>query len=152
LVDRKGAQENTESQIDCGRVECVNRVFQLYAERFFGIEPPRDPNQMLGEVAVDAPITRCVGIGQSVTGYIAADTEMIELRTMGSQASFDVAQALSPCELRERHAQILVEAGEVLDLVLAAVTSDATPKGRQRQVLHDLSENEFALVHRRAPR
>ena len=59
--------------------ECVNRVFQLYAERFFGIQPPRDPNQMLGEVAVDAPITRCVGIGQSVTGYIAADTEMIKL-------------------------------------------------------------------------
>jgi hypothetical protein len=59
---------------------------------------------------------------------------MIELRTMGSQAGFDVAQAPSPCELRERHAQILVETGEVFDLVLAAVTSDATP-GRQRQVL-----------------
>jgi len=45
----------------------------------------------------------------------------------------------------------LVETGEMLDLVLAIVTSDATSKGRQRQVLHDLSENEFALVHRRAP-
>ena len=62
-----------------------------------------------------------------------------------------ITQALSPCELRERHAQILVETGEMLDLVLAIVTSDATSKGRQRQVLHDLSENEFALVHQRAP-
>jgi hypothetical protein len=114
--------------------------------------PSHDPNQTSGKVAVDAPIRRCVGIGQSITGYIAADTEMIELRTLGSQAGFDVAQALWPCELRERHAQILFETGEVLDLVLAAITSDATPKGRQRQVLHNLSETKFALVYRRAPR
>ena len=59
---------------------------------------------------------------------------------MSSQASFDVAQALSPCELREPHAQILVEAGEVLDLVLAAVLSDER-LCRQRQMLHDLSED-----------
>ena len=76
---------------------------------------------------------------------------MIELRTVCSQAGLNVAQTLAPGELRERHAPILVETGETLDLVLAIVTSDATSKGRQRQVLHDLSENEFALVHRRAP-
>jgi hypothetical protein len=55
---------------------------------------------------------------------------MIELRTVCSQASLDIAQALSPCELRERHAQILVETGKVLDLVLAAVARNATLEGR----------------------
>ena len=143
--------EHRKAKIDCGRVERVNSVFQLYAERFFGIEPPRDPDQVLGEIAVDAPVTRCVGIGQSVAGYIAADTEMIELRAVCSQAGLNVAQTLAPCELHERHAQILVETGEMLDLVLAILTSDGTSKGRQRHVLHDLSENEFTLVHRRAP-
>src|SRR6266850_2673075 len=122
--------EYRKAQIDCGRVECVDRVLQLYAERFLGIEPSSDPNQALGEVAVDAPIARCVGVGKSVAGYIAADAEMIELRTVCSQAGLDIAQALSPCELRERHAQILVETGEVLDLVLTAVASNATLEGR----------------------
>src|SRR5262252_8158283 len=139
-----GAQEN--------RVECVDRVLQLYAERFLGIESSSDPDQALREVAVDAPIAPCVGVGESVAGYIAANAEMIELRTVRSQAGLDIAQALSPCELRERHAQILIEAGEALDLVLPVVVSNATPESRQRPVLHDLSENEFALVHRRAPR
>jgi hypothetical protein len=106
----------------------------------------------LGEVAVDAPIAHCVGVGQSVAGYIAADAEMVELGAVCSQAGFDIAQALSPCELRKCHAQILVETREALDLVLAVVVSNTTPEGRQRQVLHDLRENEFALVHRRAPR
>jgi hypothetical protein len=54
--------------------------------------------------------------------------------------------------LREHHAQILVETGGVLDLVLAVIASHAAPEGRQRQVLHDLRENELALVHGRAPR
>src|SRR5262252_11030560 len=49
-----------------------------------------------GEVAVDAPIARCVGLSQSVAGYVAADAEMIELRTVCSRAGLDIAQALSP--------------------------------------------------------
>jgi hypothetical protein len=68
--------------------------------------------------------------GKSVAGYIAADAEMIELRTVCSQAGLDIAQVVSPCELRERHAQMLVETGEVLDLVLAAVASNVTLEGR----------------------
>jgi hypothetical protein len=40
------------------------RVLQLYAERFLGIEPSSDPDQALGEVAVYAPVARCVGVGQ----------------------------------------------------------------------------------------
>ena len=61
-------REHRKAKIDCGRVECVNRVFQLYAERFFGIEPL--PDEVLSEIAVDAPVTRCAGIGQSVAGYL----------------------------------------------------------------------------------
>src|SRR5262249_59689454 len=76
---------------------------------------------------------------------------MVELGAVCSQAGLDIAQALFPCELRKCHAQILIETREALDLVLAVVVSNTTPEGRQRQVLHDLRENEFALVHRRVP-
>ena len=131
FVDRKGAQENTERHRSIVvEVECVDRVLQLNTERLLGIEAPRDTNEALGEVAVDAPIARCVGVGQSVAGDIAADAEMIELRLVCPRAGFDIAQALSPCELRECHAQILIETREALDLVLAVVASNATPEGR----------------------
>jgi hypothetical protein len=37
-------RKHRKTQIDCGRVECVDRALQLYAERFLGIESPRDPD------------------------------------------------------------------------------------------------------------
>ena len=49
----------------------------------------------------------------------AADTQVIELARLRTQTRFDVAQALAIGQLRKRQAQILIEAGESLDLVLA---------------------------------
>jgi hypothetical protein len=60
----------------------------------------------------------------------------------------DVAQALSVGQLGKRHAKILIEAREALDLVLAAIARHATTKRRQRQMLRDLREHQFAQVHR----
>ena len=55
---------------------------------------------------------------------------MIELRALRPQARLDVAQALAIGQLRERHRQVLVEAGEPLDLVLAVVARYAAVKCR----------------------
>ena len=41
----------------------------------------------------------------------------------------------------------LVHAGEVLDLVIAAVRSHASTKSAQWQKRHELRENKLALVH-----
>src|SRR5262247_971498 len=35
-------RKHRKAQINCGRVECVHRVLQLYTERFLGIELPRN--------------------------------------------------------------------------------------------------------------
>lgn len=45
------------------------------------------------------------------------------------------------------HAQILVEAREGLDLVIAAIARDTSAQCVQRQMIHDLCEDEFANVH-----
>src|SRR5262245_5862000 len=37
-------RKHRKAQINCGRVECVHRVLQLYTERFLGIELPRNPD------------------------------------------------------------------------------------------------------------
>jgi hypothetical protein len=46
---------------------------------------------------------------------------VVELGMLCAQAGFDVAQALATGELRKCHGQILVEAAEALELVLAAI-------------------------------
>ena len=64
----------------------------------------------------------------SVLRETAANPQVIELGLLRAQARFDVAQALAISQLREGHAEKLVEARERLDLVLAATArrSDET--------------------------
>jgi hypothetical protein len=62
------------------------------------------------------------------------------LDVIAVQARFDVAQTLAIGQLRERHRQILIEARERFDLVLAVVTRHTATKRRKRQVSHDLCE------------
>jgi hypothetical protein len=49
--------------------------------------------------------------------------------------------------LGEGHAKIVIEAGELLDLVVAVVALDALMENVERKMLHHLRENELAGVH-----
>ena len=69
---------------------------------------------------------------------------MIELALLRLQARFDVAQALAISKVRECHTQVLIQARERFDFVLAPVARYATAKCRARQMLHDLREYELA--------
>src|SRR5262245_12090618 len=117
FVDRKGAQE---------RRPCPSTLYRA---------APRHRGAARYQCGVGRSRSRCANRAlrwrwPECCGDIAADAEMIELRLVCPQAGFDIAQALSPCELRECHAQILIETREALDLVLAVVARNATPEGR----------------------
>ncbi|MFT3792547.1 MAG: TetR/AcrR family transcriptional regulator C-terminal domain-containing protein [Rudaea sp.] len=48
----------------------------------------------------------------------------------------------------ERHAQKLIQAGKRLDLALARIAGDDPSKAVEREMFHDLCENQLAFVHR----
>lgn len=95
------------------------------------------------EIGIDASVARGIRMGQGIACNAATDAEMIELGALRAKTCFDVAQAFTIGQLRESHAQVLIEAREAFDLVLALVASNALPESGERQMLHDLSENEF---------
>src|SRR5690606_11140147 len=72
---------------------------------------------------------------------------MKQLGLMRAQADLDLAQAFASGELREGHAQELIEAGELLDVAMAVVAINATSKGGLRQMLHELREDVAIPVH-----
>ena len=141
-------RKHRQAQVDGAGIQSVDRLFQIDAKGFLGIKTPSDSNERLGQVGVDAPIAHCVRIGQGVAGYAAVDAHVIELVRLRAQARFEVAHALAIGKLRERHTQVLIEARERLDFVLAPVTRYATTKRRKWQMLHDLREHQLAYVHR----
>jgi len=68
------------------------------------------------------------------------------------KARFYVPQALPIGDLCKGHAVILVETGELLDLVVAVVAIHALMKHMERKKLHDLRENDFSGIHDEAPK
>ena len=145
---KRGPRKHRQEQVDGAGIQRVDRVFQIDAKRLPGIQTTGDSNERLGQVGVDAPVAHRVRIGQGIAGDAAADAHVIELALLRSQARFDVAQALAIGQLRERHAEVLIETRECFDFVLAPATRDATTKRRQWQMLHNLREHQLAYVHR----
>jgi len=72
---------------------------------------------------------------------------VVKLALLGAQAGFDIPQTFAVGKLCKCHAEVLIEAGEAFDLVVAAIPLDAAPKRMHRQVIGHLRKNEFACVH-----
>ena len=77
---------------------------------------------------------------------------MIELGTLRAETYFDVSKALPKGQLSEGHAQELIQAREGLHFERASIAGDATTKGGQRKMLHQLRKHQLASVHRCPPR
>src|SRR4051794_3347575 len=82
-------------------------------------------NQTLCEVAIDTPVARLVGIGQSGPFDWSPEAGVIELVTLRAETDFDVAQAFAISKLRESHSQELVPTRERTNTLVAVVTGYA---------------------------
>jgi len=151
LVVRRGPGKHRQAQVDSRGIQRIDGLRQIDAKGFGHIEPAGAPDQVLGKLRVNPPVPDRVGIGQRVARDMAPNAHVVELGRLRPQTGLDVAQALPIRQLRKRHAQKLIQAREGLDLVLSLVASHAPAKGGQWQMLHHLSEDEFALVHRSLP-
>src|SRR5882672_10023222 len=137
-----------QTEIDGCGIERVDCLPQFDTEGFPHIQTPGDRDQALGEIGVDTPVAHGVGMGQRVASHRRTNSEVIELGTLCAQAYRDVPKALPVRQLREGHAQELVQAGKRLHFKLTVIACDATAKSGQRKMLYELCEPQLALVHR----
>ena len=140
--------KDRQTQVYRAGVEGVDRRIELHTKRLRGIQRSCNANQVLGEVRIDLPRTCGVRIGQSVArNRRAAKPHVIQPFGLSTQIDFDVAQRFAVGQLGKRHGEELIQAREVLDLVLSVVICNAAAKRTQRQIEHELREYELALVH-----
>ena len=145
-------RKNLEGEINGRRVERAHGVFQINSKRVTRIKAPRLDDQGVGKITVNLPVAFLVGIGQIAARDVTANAEMVKFGLVRAQANFDVTQALAEGQLREGHAQILIQMGERFCGVVRRVTRDAATKCVQRKKIHQLRENKFADVHWESPR
>jgi hypothetical protein len=115
---------------------------------FIFISDGKIANQVLREVRINPPIAHRICVRHRVAGNArTAKTQVVQLGGLRFKTGFDVPQTLAPCELGESKTMELVMTREMLDLVIAIITGNATTKNVPRNVTHDLRENVLASVH-----
>src|ERR1022692_3683190 len=140
-------RKKCQAQVDGGRVQSIQALVEVHAERLVGVERPRDFNQDMGKLGEDAPVACFVGVGQSAARHRAAKPQVIEFPGHGSEAGFDVPQALAVSQLREGHRQVLIPVRKLPRLRMIVVTGHSFLKLLVREMGDQLWENEPAGVH-----
>ena len=74
---KRGPRKESQTQIDRRGVQCVDRVRQVQAQIFCGVQGVRLLDQALGEVGIDPPVSALVGIGQGGPFHRGANAHVI---------------------------------------------------------------------------
>jgi hypothetical protein len=77
-----------------------------------------------------------------------ADAGVVEFRTEGRQAGFDVPQAFTPSQLGKRQHEELFVSGEFADPAVAVVTGDTRVERVFREEVEELGEDGATFVHK----
>ncbi len=142
-----GPGKSRQAQVDGRGVQRVDGVVEFQAEVVVEVQRAGQANQRACEVGVDAPVAFLVGPGERVAGHPAAEAHVVELVAAGTPVDLDIPWATTVGELRERHAEELIEARKGAHPAVAAVALDAALERVERQVVHHLREDELAGVH-----
>lgn len=140
-------REKRETEIDRRGIQRIYGLVQLHPEALARIQPAGLADQDPGEVGVDAPVALLVRHGQGVARDSRPDAHVVELLRAGTQAGFDVAQALPIAELGESQGEKVVPAGKAAHPGIAPVAAHTLVKLPMRRMGHHLGEERLPLIH-----
>ena len=139
--------KDRQAQVDDRGVKCVNCFLKLKAKVIAGIELPGLMDEDLRKVAVNAPVSSLIGIGQGGARDFTAYSHVVKLLVHGSQATFNVAQAFAISQLGKGHTQELIVTCKRANTVIAVISVNTMTKFGHWEEVHDLREYGFSLVH-----
>ena len=117
-----GPWKKGETQIDSGGVQSIGGLIQFDSEGIVGVEATSLANEDLGKVGIDSPISDLVGMSQSIARDISSEAHVIEFPLSRTETCLDVSEAFPIGQLSKGHAEELVPARKVFDLVVAVVS------------------------------
>jgi hypothetical protein len=147
VLAESGPREQRKAQIDRGRVQGVQALVEVHADRILGVQRPRDTDQHLGEIGINAPVVSLVGVGECGARHLPAESNVIQFAAHRAKARLDVTQAFAVSQLGEGHRQILIPAREPSPVRVTAISGDTLLKLVGGQMPHELSKNSLADIH-----
>ena len=117
-----GPWEKGETQIDGGGVQSIGGLIQFDSEGIVGVEATSLANEDLGKVGIDSPPSDLIGMSQSIARDMSSEAHVIEFPLSRTETCLDVSEAFPIGQLSKGHAEELVPARKVFDLVVAVVS------------------------------
>ena len=142
-----GPWEKGQREVDGGRVQGIDSVFQFQTKVFSGIERSGLAHEAFGQILPQSPVPLFVGVGQRRFGDRLAKAQVVERLGLGVQTCRDVAQPLAPSQLSEGHADELLPTAEMLHPRLGIVAANQTFEGFPMNEVENLRENVAAGIH-----
>jgi hypothetical protein len=135
-----------QAEIDSGGIQSVHGLVDVFVERLRRVEFTRPPDQVLGQIGVNAPVTCFIGFRQSGASNRTRQTQLRPSTGDCVQARFNVAQAFAMGQLGEYQTNKLCPAGEMPNFVIAAVPTHTAVKLLSVDHRENLRKNERALI------
>jgi hypothetical protein len=148
VLPKGGPRKERKAEVNGGGIQRIGGGLEFKMERLIGVKRGGLPNEDLGEIGKDAPVAIFVGTGQSAAGGGLADAGVVEFRTEGRQAGFDVPQAFASSQLGKRQHEELFISGEFADTAVAVVTGDTLVELVFREAVEELGEDGATFVHK----
>src|ERR1700679_433852 len=104
--------KQTQAQSDDGRIQGKSHFGQIRIGAIGLIKPRGTAHQNPGQGLKQAPVTMVIGVSQIRSRKTSTKTKMIEGAWLGTQASDDVAQALTVSQLAEAQGQKVIVLGK----------------------------------------
>src|ERR1035437_5778731 len=73
VLAKSGPREQRQAEVDGGRVQRVQALIQVHADRIAGIQRSRNADEDLREIGIDAPVARLVGFRQRRQLFLRID-------------------------------------------------------------------------------
>lgn len=120
-----GPREKGETQIDGSGVQSIGGLIQFDSEGIVGVEVTSLADEDLGKVGIDSPISDLVGMSQGIARDLSSEAHVIEFPLSRAQTCLDVSETFPIGQLGKGHAEELVPARKVFDLVVTVVSLNA---------------------------
>lgn len=143
----RSPREQRQAQVDGRGIQGVDRIGKVDAEAVVAVQLARTPDEQGGQIRPDAPVASLVGIGQRRAPDRRAKAHAVQLRLIGQQTGFDIAQALAVSQLSEGHGTELFGASQTAHSGIAAIARHDPRKAGPWHELHELCEQRLAQVH-----
>jgi len=140
-----------QTQVYGRGIQRVDRAVQSDTKALVAIQFARPFDEQRGQVFPNMPVASFVGICQRRAPDRGAKAHAVQLRLVGQQAGFDVAQTLSLSQLRKRHGAKMFGATQTPNTGIAAITSNDSSEAGPWHKFHQLCEQRLAQVHSLSP-